>query len=405
MPDLTAPAAVRRLDMPESVPYVGDLTVRGGERQLEKAPAAPDLELLDATYANTHVFPPPPYALKAFDEAASGAGMTYTPYVGDRGVIEHVATNVNEEFGIHTTGSAGVILTPGTQSALFLALSAIVEPGDTVVLPDPDYLSTERTLRYLGAAVERVPLIQRADGYADLDRDILRAVCAASNVKLLIFSNPNNPTGAVYSPETLELIAEEAQSGDFWVLADELYCRLVYDTSYYGHLSTFEGMQHRTITTLGPSKTESLSGYRLGVGVAPTEIIERMEDIQSIAALRAPAYAQHVLSHWIAEDRDYVSDRIAQYAHLRDVTVEILNNSGLFEVIASRGTSYLFPKVLTSASTQQVALALKEQAGVVVNPGYQFGPRGDGHIRLCIAQDESVWRDRLERMIQTVKTL
>lgn len=405
MPDLTAPSAVRRLDMPETVSYVGGMTVRGGERQLERAHSAHGRYLLDATYADTHVFPAPPYALEAFEEAASGGGMTYTPYVGDKGVIDHVSANVNEAFGIRTTGGSGTILTPGTQSALFLALSALIEPGDTVVLPDPDYLSTERTLRYLGAAVERVPLIQRADGYAELDVETFRNICASSTVKLVIFSNPNNPTGAVYAPETLELIAEEARARDFWVLADQLYCRLVYDNSYYGHISCFDGMEERTITTLGPSKTESLSGYRLGVGVAPVEIIERMEDIQSIAALRAPAYAQHVLSHWIAEDKEYVATRISEYAHLRDVTVEFLNDSGVFEVIASRGTSYVFPKVLTDGSTQQVALALKEKAGVVVNPGYQFGKRGDGHIRLCVAQDESVWLDKLERMARTVREL
>src|SRR5690606_2385037 len=115
--------------------------------------------LLDATYADTHRFPPPEWALPTFVAAASGEGMTYTPYRGDRGVREAVARNISEHLGVPADGPADVILTPGTQGALFIALAAILSPGDLVLLPDPDYLSTERMLRYFGAQVERIPMV------------------------------------------------------------------------------------------------------------------------------------------------------------------------------------------------------------------------------------------------------
>jgi len=396
------PTAIARLGLPESATYVG-LTVRTAERQLEQAPVPG--HLLDATYANTHRFPPPDYALEAFTRAASGAGMTYTPYVGDTGVRSSVAANIESELGLQATGDSGLILTPGTQAALFVALAAVLEPGDLVVLPDPDYLSTERTLRYLGAEVARVPvLFEDVDGRPTLDPDVLRTL-AARGPKLLIFSHPNNPTGAVYSDETLELIAALAQEQDFLVLADELYCRLVFDGEPFSHIAGLGGMAARTITTLGPSKTESLSGYRLGVAVAPAELITRMEDVQSITALRAPAYAQHVLTHWLAEDREYVAARTIEYAALRDSTVATLNASGLFSAAPSWGSSYVFPRLLVPVSDQDAALALKQEAGVVVNPGYQFGARGVGHMRLCIAQDEQEWAGALGRMIDVVGRL
>lgn len=397
------PSAVRRLDLPESAAYV-EQTVRVAERQLEEAPAAPG-PVLDATYADTHRFPAPSYALEAFTRAASGAGMTYTPYVGDRGVRDALSANIEEVLGLRATGDMATILAPGTQGALFIALSAVIEPGDLVILPDPDYLSTERTLRYLGAEVAHVPVHwEGVDGRPTIDPDQLRAL-AARGPKLMVFSHPNNPTGAIYGDETLELIAELAERHDFLVLADELYCRLVYDGEQYTHVANLGDLAARTITTIGPSKTESLSGYRLGVAVAPTELITRMEDIQSITALRAPAYAQHLLSHWLADDQDYVAQRIVEYQALRDSTVATINASDVMRVTPSWGSSYVFPEVLVDASDQAIALTLKREAGVIVNPGYQFGPRGARHMRLCIAQDEHVWAERLDRMIDVLGSL
>lgn len=396
----TSPAAISRLALPEGAAYAGR-SIRELERELEAAPARPG-PVLDATYANTHRFPAPDYALEAFTKAASGDGMTYTPYVGDADVREALAANITTHLGLDAGNGYGTILAPGTQSAIFIALASALDPGDKVILPDPDYLSTERTLRYFGAEVIRVPVeFEDVDGRPMLDRAALDQA-AAQNPKLFIFSHPNNPTGAIYSHETLQHIAGLAAQHNFLVLADELYARLVYDDEPYTHFANLPGMRDRTITTLGPSKTESLSGYRLGIAVAPQHLIDDMEDVQSITALRAPAYAQHVLKHWLAEDGAYVAERITEYQALRDWTVSRLNESGLFVAQRSWGTSYIFPRVLVDASDQELALAIKARAGVVVNPGYQFGPRGTHHMRLCVAQDEGEWKEALERLIEVV---
>lgn len=396
----TQPASISRLALPEGASYAGR-SIRELERELEATPARPG-PVLDATYANTHRFPAPDYALDAFTKAASGQGMTYTPYAGDAGVRDAVGSNITAHLGIDAGNGNSTILAPGTQGALFIALAAVLEPGDKVILPDPDYLSTERTLRFFGAEVIRVPVqYEDVDGRPTLDRDALEQA-AAQGPKLFIFSHPNNPTGAVYSDDTLQQIAELAQRRDFLVVADQLYARLVYGGESFTHLANLPGMRERTITTLGPSKTESLSGYRLGIAVAPQRLIDDMEDVQSVTALRAPAYAQHVLTHWLAEDREYVAQRITEYQAIRDWTVDRLNDSGLFAAQRSWGTSYIFPRVLVEASDQELALAIKEQAGVVINPGYQFGPRGTGHMRLCIAQDEAEWEEALGNLIKVV---
>ncbi|TQC44327.1 aminotransferase class I/II-fold pyridoxal phosphate-dependent enzyme [Rhodococcus sp. WS4] len=385
------------------------MSVRDAERQLEAAQAPGDI--LDATYADTHRFPPPEWTIPTFTEAATGHGMTYTPYRGDRGVRDAVAHNVQTHLGVPTSGAATVMLTPGTQGALFTALAAILSPGDVVILADPDYLSTERMLRYFGAEVVRVPLVwPESSGplgnraRPSLDLDVLDKLATEHKPKLLIFSHPNNPTGAIYGKDTIDGIAAAAQRHNFQVIADELYSRLVYDGEEFYHLAAVDGMAERTVTLLGPSKTESLSGYRLGVAVAPKTLLGAMEDVQSCTALRAPAYAQHLLAPWIAEDQQFLTDRIKEYQALRDTTVEKINASGVMSVEASFGSAYVFPKVLTGTPDQELALALKKQASIVVNPGYQSGPRGLGHMRLCFAQDEAAWDAALDRIIDVVRS-
>lgn len=396
MSDLYSPTSrVRRLEMPERMATEGQ-SLRTLERELEMAPIGG--ELLDITYADTHRFPPPPFALEAFARAASGGGMTYTPYRGDAGVRRAVAANLGELLTVPVDPDTEVILTPGTQAALYAALAATVEPGDRVIITDPDYITSERSARYFGADYVSVPLLWKPMASPRIDLDRLD-VALRAGAKLLMFSHPNNPTGAVFTPEHVREIAELVRGTDTLVLVDELYSRLVYDGRPFAHFIAEAGMKERTITTLGPSKTESLSGYRIGAAVAPAAIVNRMEDVMGIASLRCPAYAQHVLTHWLVDDRDYVAQRITEYQALRDKTVSVLTGMPGVDVRPAGGSAYLFPDCgELGVSDQEVALALKMQAGLVINPGYQFGSGGRHHFRICFAQEEQAWDRALERM-------
>src|SRR5215208_6279963 len=152
--------------------------------------------------------------------------------------------------------------------------------------------------------------------------------------RLMLFSHPNNPTGAVFDASVIREVAQLARETDLYVVVDELYARLVYDGQLFQHLIEQEGMQERCVTLLGPSKTESMSGFRLGVAVAPADVADRMEDVLSITALRAPAYAQHALVRWLDEDGEFVAQRVRDYQQLRDETVERINRSGILQVTA-----------------------------------------------------------------------
>jgi aspartate/methionine/tyrosine aminotransferase len=400
MVELREPARMTRLALPERAPLLGT-SVRAAERELEALQT--DGPYLDLTYADTKRFPAPPGVLERLVKAALGDGMTYTPYRGDRGVREQVAANVADFLGVPVAPERNLILTPGSQAALFCALSALVDEGDRVVLLDPDYLSSERMLRHLGADVEHVALCWTGPGEQSPDLDLL-ARALEREPRVLLFSHPNNPTGATYSPGVLARIAElVGRSEQTAVVVDELYSRLVYGDEL-SHLAALDGMAERCVTLLGPSKSESMSGYRLGAAVGPAQVVDRMEDVLSLTGLRAPAYAQHMLTGWLRDDRDYLRRRIDEYRPLRDLALKRFGESPALEVTPPGGSAYLFPRVVGEVGDQEIARRLLVDAKLVVNPGYQFGPRGLGHFRVCFAQSEARWEKAVDDIVRVVES-
>ena len=389
------PERIRRLWLPEATAVVGS-SVRDAERALERR--AWKQPLLDLTCADTHRFPPPEWVLEDFAAAARGQGATYTPYRGDPGVRADVARNLSWFLDVPVDPDNHLLLAPGTQAALFAALSALVDHDTRVLIADPDYMTNLRTVRYLGATPEAIPLRQPSPELAPvLDLEALERATRTGPYVLLL-SHPNNPTGAVYEPAVIDRIAELALERDGFVVIDELYARLVYDGAELRHLVAVDGMRDRCLTLLGPSKTESMSGYRVGAAVGPRQLIDRMEDVISVSALRCPAYAQHTLRRWLSDDGEFVKERVACYERLRDQTVQFLREVPGVAVAPAGGTAYLFPDVSAlDLPDQQVAMRLKD-AGLLVNPGYQFGGSGSGHFRLCFAQDETAWTQALPRL-------
>lgn len=388
------------MHLPERAPLIGT-SVGQAEREFEIFSSGDDL--LNLTYADTKAYPPPDWVTDVLLDATE-TGESYTPYRGDPEVLQNVADNVSRFLSVDVDHHSDVVLTPGTQAALFETLGALIEPGMKVGLPDPEYLSIERMLRFYDASVSHIPLKLGANGPA-LDLDYLEDL-AKDGLRLLVLSHPNNPTGAIYSKETVVRIAEIADTYGLYVVADQLYSRLVYDGAAFYHLIAEPGMKERTVTLLGPSKTEQMSGFRIGCAVGPQHIMQRVEDIQSVTALRAPAYAQHLLSPWLRDDVDFLKNRIEQYQSLRDLAYDKLNSLDFVSIVKAQGTSYMFPDVSRiNRSDQEVATALAKDAGVIVNPGYQFGPRGIGSFRLCFAQKEVIWPSVVDRICSVLTDL
>ncbi len=351
--------------------------------------------LIDTTHFDVTRFPPPDWALPAFVSAAESGAAAYTAYRGGPDVRGRCADAISALLGVDVDPERNLVLTTGTQGGLFAVLSALVDAGDRVALTDPEYLFAERILRFLGAEVVRIPLTAGGDPGVDLQQ---LEDAAIRGIRLFLTSNPNNPTGIVYSDDTVKGISRLAAAHDFLVVVDELYCRLVYDETPFTHLAAEPEMGTRTVTLLGGSKTESLTGYRVGAVVADAEIIDAIEQVIAFSALRAPAYSQHVLTGWLHEDDDFVRERVRQLRIMQQHATGRLRGIPGISVEPGAGTAYLWPDVSGLGLTSLDAGRLCYDAGVVVSPGYQFGPSGKTRFRMCFAQGEARLDAALDRI-------
>jgi aspartate/methionine/tyrosine aminotransferase len=387
--------ASRRLLGTHFLDGAAELPLSGRQADLELRLDGASHGLIDTTHFDVTRFPPPDWALPAFVGAAESGAAAYTAYRGGPDVRGRCADAISALLEVDVDPERNLVLTTGTQGGLFAVLSALVDAGDRVALTDPEYLFAERILRFLGAEVVRIPLTAGGEPGVDLQQ---LEDAAVRGIRLFLTSNPNNPTGTVYGDDTVKGISRLAAAHDFLVVVDELYCRLVYDETPFTHLAAEPEMDTRTVTLLGGSKTESLTGYRVGAVVADAEIIDAVEQVIAFSALRAPAYSQHVLTGWLHEDDDFVRERVRQLRIMqRHATARLRSVPGI-SVEPGAGTAYLWPDVSGLGLTSLDAGRLCYDAGVVVSPGYQFGPSGKTRFRMCFAQDEARLDAALDRI-------
>ena len=364
------------------------------DRALSDAPAPGGL--IDLTHGDTRAFLPPAAAAADFAAGLADNSEAYTPYRGSTSVRSTLAPRIAGLLGRPVDPGRELIVTPGTQGGLFAALSALVSPGDVVALPDPEYFMSERIIAYLGGTARRLPLTQDDAGQLTFTPGVLDAAAGAS---LLVLSHPNNPTGGVYSAAAIDAIAALVTGNDMLAVVDQLYCRLIFDETRYQHLSALPGLAERTVTLLGPSKTESMSGYRVGVAVGPAPVIDTMERVVSLASLRTAGYGQQALRRWLAGDADWLAERTAAHEAIRDEVVTRLSAIPGVRIRRPAGSSYAFPDASAAAGPDDHALALAfKAAGVLVSPGYQFGPAGRGCFRINFSQDAGRLGTALDRI-------
>lgn len=360
---------------------------------------------VDFSHGDVDAHPPAPGALEAFTQGVErGGAQAYTEYRGAAAIRDLLAGRLAELTGAPVDARDGLILTPGTQGALFLALAATVAAGDKVAIVQPDYFANRKLVAFLDGEALPVRLDraapsdaasdtgsevgpEAASGGAGLDLGALAAAFRAG-AKVFLFSNPNNPTGVVYSAGEIARIAALAAEHGATVIVDALYARLLYDGVAYRHLRAVAGAADAVVTIMGPSKTESLSGYRLGVAFGPAAIIERMEKLQAIVSLRAAGYSQAVLRTWLAEPAGWLERRIRAHQRIRDDLVAAFRAIDGCTLRTPGAGSYLFPEIPALAiAPADFVTALREQAAVIVTPGTEFSPHAARSIRLNFSQD------------------
>lgn len=353
---------------------------------------------------NDDAFAPAPGALDEFlDGVRRGSSQAYTEYRGGAELREDVATKLASFTGRPVSGANELIITPGTQGALFLALGATVSPGDRVAIVRPDYFANRKLVTFLGAV--SVPV--RMDYLAHTDRaglDLGELEDAfKSGVRTFLFSNPNNPAGVIYSPDEIASIAALATRHGATVIVDQLYSRLVYPGHPYTHLRASSIDDSQLVTIMGPSKTESLSGYRLGVAFGAAHLIDRMEKLQAVVSLRAPGYSQAVLRTWFAEPSGWLEDRIEKHRALRDDLLTVMREVPGLVVRTPEAGSYIFPRLPDlGLPLHDFVRALRVQAGATVTPGTEFSPEAASSIRLNFSQNHRAAVGAVQRITELI---
>jgi aspartate/methionine/tyrosine aminotransferase len=380
----------------ESRQETSSVDLRGGK--LEGVP-------VDFSHGDVNAFSPIPGSLDVFVEGFHvGAKQAYTSYRGKQAIRERLAGKLAAFTGASIDANHEILLTPGTQGALFLAMGANISGGDRVAIVEPDYFANRKLVEFFDGELVPVPMdyfgTNKGSG---LDLSALEE-SFRSGVNLLLFSNPNNPTGMVYGRDEIVAIARLAEKYGVNVIVDELYSRQIFDAREYTHLCGL-GLVNpdNLLTIIGPSKTESLSGFRLGVAFGSSQMVDRMEKLQAIVSLRAAGYCQAVFANWFSEPQGWMAERVARHQAIRDDIHAVLSAAEGFRVRLPEGGSYLFPKLpKIDINILEFSKALRLQAAVSVTPGTEFGPQFTDCFRVNFSQDHEAAAAAMRRTIEIV---
>ena len=327
-----------------------------------------------------------------------------THYTSNSGILElrrAIAANWARLYGAEYDAESEVLVTVGGSEALYVALTAVLNPGDEVIIPEPCFVSYEPEVVFAGGAP--VPIATHVDTTFQVTGAQIEAAITPRS-KAILISYPNNPTGAVLDLERMLEIAAVAQRHDVLVISDEIYDRLFY-TGKHVTFSSLPGMRDRTVILGGFSKDYAMTGWRLGYALAPADILDAMRKVHQYTIMSAPTTAQvaaiTALTDPAAEEA--VLEMLQSYDVRRKLLVRGLNQIGM-PTFEPRGAFYAFPDIRVSGMTSdQFAWTLLEEEKVAAVPGPAFGLGGEGYVRMCYATAQDKIEEALERMARFVR--
>jgi aminotransferase len=325
-----------------------------------------------------------------------------THYTSNSGTLElrqELSGHLQRLYGVRYDPETELLITVGVSEALYLALTAIVDPGDEVIVPEPCFVAYTAEVVFAGGRPVVVDT-KVEDGFQVTGAQVEAAV--TPRTKAILIGYPNNPTGAVMTRERLLEIAQVAQRHDLIVISDEIYDRLVYGVAH----TCFAGlpeMWERTILLGGFSKDYAMTGWRIGYAAAPADLLGAMRKVHQYTIMSAPTMAQAAAVAALRHGEGAVQEMVAEYDRRRRLIVDGLNSLGL-STFEPRGAFYAFPCISDSGMDDNEfseRLLLEEKVAVV--PGSAFGRAGAGFVRCCYATDYEKIEQALERIGRFVR--
>lgn len=328
----------------------------------------------------------------------------YTAYTANAGLFElrkEIARYMKRRFGVAYSAEEEIMVTVGASQAIDLALRAVVNPGEEVIIVEPSFVSYAPTVTLAGGVPVPVNTYSR-DDFKLQPEQIEAAV--TEKTKAILICSPNNPTGTVLSKGDLERIAEVVEKHDLLVISDEIYAELTYDEPYTS-FPAVKNMHGRTILISGFSKAFAMTGWRLGFACGPKDILQAMLKIHQYTMMCAPTMAQHAALEALVNGQKDVVKMKESYRQRRRLVVHALEEMGLSCHVPG-GAFYVFPSIeKTGLSSEEFAEQLLMNEQVAVVPGSVFGESGEGHVRCSYATSIQKLEEAMRRIDRFLKTL
>jgi aspartate aminotransferase len=335
-------------------------------------------------------FATPAHIIDAAKASLDRGDTHYTPSPGIPELRKAIAEKLKKENRIETR-PGNIIVTPGAKQAIFEVMLSLLQEGDEAVLFDPAWVSYDPCIKLAGAKTVWAPT-ERDNGFTpvDLGESITR------KTKLIVINSPCNPTGSVYSKETLKEIADIAVDRSIMILSDEIYEKIIYGCKHVS-IGSMEGMQEQTITVNGFSKAYAMTGWRLGYVSAPKEVYEQMLKLHSHSVSQATSFVQYAGICALQGDQTCVDDMVREFRTRRDLLIRGLDKLGI-KCERPDGAFYAFADVGNYGSGEEVAGLLLNRAFIATTPGSAFGEAGNDFIRISYAASQERIREALCRM-------
>ncbi len=355
-------------------------------------------------------FPTPERVKRAGTRAIEANQTRYTDNSGLIELRREIAAHLAAHRGVEYTPDQ-ILVSPGAKASLYFACMALLDPGDEVLVPCPYWVSYPEQIRLTQARPVEVPCDEERGFKLSVD-DLERA--RTRRTKMLVLNYPANPTGACYTAEELEPLAQFCLRHGIWILADEIYCRLLFDGRRFSSVAALDsGIQERTILIDGVSKAYAMTGWRIGYAAGPSEVIAGMARIQSHSTSNAASISQWASLEAIGGEQGEVETRTAEFQSRRDEIVDRLRALPGVRCVVPAGSFYVFPNMsgcfgklgdgTTIDSGQALAAYLLARAKVAVVPGEAFGSRH--HVRISFATSLDLIRKGMDRIADAISSL
>lgn len=324
-----------------------------------------------------------------------------THYASSSGLLELKVAAAEK-----TLGSRGfrpdlnqLLVTPGANAQIYYAIACTTNPGEEVIIPNPSFVSYKSILNFLGIKPVGIPLREENEFRLNPD-DVKKAI--TDKTRMIIMNSPHNPTGSVMTSEEMRAMYEIAREKDLYLLSDEIYARMIYqepgDEKFFSP-GMIDKCKERVIVVNGFSKSYAMTGWRLGVVMGPSDLVEKMGLLLETTTSCVSPFIQRAGIEALKGSQEPIFSMVEEFRRRRDITVEGLNKLPGVRCVKPRGAFYAFPNVRESGlNSQEFTDLMLEQAGVALCPGHYFGDAGEGYVRLCYANSAENIQRGIERM-------